>query len=59
MRPIEVGAEENDVTIVTSGLAEGERVVVDGEYRLQPNARVTESGTASFKTSSASKENSS
>jgi multidrug efflux system membrane fusion protein len=59
IRPIEVGPPEKDFTIITSGLAEGERVVVDGEYRLQSNARITETDTATPGTSRAYKENSS
>ena len=27
--------------IITSGLSEGERVVVNGQYKLRPNAKVT------------------
>ena len=39
--PIEVGATYAKVTIVTSGLAGGERIVTDGYYKLQRNAPVT------------------
>jgi multidrug efflux system membrane fusion protein len=39
--PIQVGPTTGDLTIVTSGLADGARVVTDGYYKLQQNARVT------------------
>ena len=39
--PIEVGPAYSKVTIVTSGLAGGERIVTDGYYKLQRNAPVT------------------
>ncbi len=39
--PIEVGPAYGKVTIVTSGLAGGERIVTDGYYKLQRNAPVT------------------
>jgi multidrug efflux system membrane fusion protein len=39
--PIEVGPSNGDLTIVTSGLADGARVVTDGYYKLQQNSPVT------------------
>lgn len=39
-RPIRIGGEGNGVTSVARGLAQGERVVVSNQYRLQPGARV-------------------
>jgi membrane fusion protein, multidrug efflux system len=39
-RPIEVGPTAGDLTIVTAGLTEGERVVTAGQYKLQPKTRV-------------------
>jgi multidrug efflux system membrane fusion protein len=39
-RPIEAVAIDNDTTIVTKGLAVGEQVVVNGQYRLQAGSRV-------------------
>jgi membrane fusion protein, multidrug efflux system len=41
VRQIQVGPATGDLTIVTSGLNEGDRVVTDGQYKLQPNAPVT------------------
>lgn len=38
---ITVGPSTGDQTIVTSGLAEGERVVTDGQYKLRLGSRVT------------------
>src|SRR5579871_5909048 len=40
-RPVKVGPTTGDQTIVTSGLAEGERVVVNGQYKLRAGSRVT------------------
>src|ERR1700747_1950212 len=40
-RPIETAQTYDTLTIVTSGLSGGERVVTDGHYRLQRNAPVT------------------
>jgi membrane fusion protein, multidrug efflux system len=39
--PIQVGPTTGDLTIVTSGLEEGVRVVTDGYYKLQQNSPVT------------------
>jgi membrane fusion protein, multidrug efflux system len=46
-RPIEVGPAYGKVTIVNSGLAGGERIVTDGQYKLQRDAPVTITSTAS------------
>jgi membrane fusion protein, multidrug efflux system len=40
-RRIELGPASGDLTVVDSGLAEGDRVVTDGQYKLQTNARVS------------------
>ena len=42
-RAIGVGPETDDVTIITAGLAEGDRVVVAGHYKLQSKAPVVAS----------------
>jgi membrane fusion protein, multidrug efflux system len=39
-RPLEATAVDDDIAIVTKGLAADEKVVVNGQYRLQPGARV-------------------
>ncbi len=44
-RPIEVGPAYGKVTIVNSGLAGGERIVTDGQYKLQRDAPVTITST--------------
>jgi len=40
-RPITTGTTTDERTIVTSGIAAGERVVTDGQYKLQTGAPVT------------------
>ena len=40
MRPIKVGQTEANLTLVEDGLKPGEDVVIDGQYKLQPGARV-------------------
>jgi multidrug efflux system membrane fusion protein len=40
-KPIETGATVGDLTVVTSGLSDGERVVTGGHYKLRPDATVT------------------
>ena len=39
-RDVEVAAVQDGIAVVTKGLATGERVVVDGQYRLTNGARV-------------------
>jgi multidrug efflux system membrane fusion protein len=41
-RPIKSGPASGDLTVITSGLEEGERVVVDGQYKLRQNSLVSE-----------------
>jgi membrane fusion protein, multidrug efflux system len=40
-RPIQTGTTTGDRTIVSSGVNDGDRVVTDGQYKLQANAPVT------------------
>ena len=40
-RPIEIGASTGELTVVTTGLNEGDRVVTDGQYKLARNAPVS------------------
>ncbi len=42
MQPIKVLQTENGKAVIESGLSAGDRVVVDGHYRLTPGARVVE-----------------
>jgi membrane fusion protein, multidrug efflux system len=41
VRQIQVGPTTDDLTIITSGLNEGDRVVIDGQFKLQTDAPVT------------------
>jgi len=41
-RAIKSGPTSGDLTVITSGLEEGERVVVDGQYKLRQNSLVSE-----------------
>jgi multidrug efflux system membrane fusion protein len=40
MRPLQVGRVEDGLALIDSGLEPGERVVLDGHYRLQPGSKV-------------------
>jgi membrane fusion protein, multidrug efflux system len=40
-RKIEVGPTTGNLTVITSGLTDGERIVTDGQYKLQANSPVT------------------
>jgi multidrug efflux system membrane fusion protein len=40
MRPLKVGTDTDAVSVIDDGVAEGERVVTAGQYRLEPGARV-------------------
>ena len=40
-RPIEIGPVIDDLTVVTSGINDGERIVAGGQYKLQPKALVS------------------
>ena len=39
-RPVEVAAVQDGVAVIGKGLAPGEKIVVDGQYRLTNGARV-------------------
>jgi multidrug efflux system membrane fusion protein len=54
-RPIQSGPTTGDVTIITSGLTEGDRVVVNGQYKLQQNSKVTVNEGAAPATPAAAK----
>jgi membrane fusion protein, multidrug efflux system len=47
VRPLHVAESANGLTIITAGLAPGERVVTSNQYRLQPGSHVHDSATAS------------
>jgi multidrug efflux system membrane fusion protein len=40
-RPVEIGPSTDGLTIVNSGVQEGDRVVVDGQYKLEQHSPVT------------------
>ena len=52
--PIQVGATTGDMTIVTSGIEEGQRVVTDGYYKLQQNSPVSINAPAPVRVGSTS-----
>lgn len=41
-RPVQVEASQDGFSVISQGLAAGDRVVVDGQYRLRPGARIAE-----------------
>jgi multidrug efflux system membrane fusion protein len=47
VRPLHVAENANGMTIVSDGLAQGERVVTSNQYRLQPGSHVHDVTTAS------------
>jgi membrane fusion protein, multidrug efflux system len=49
-RPIETTMINTEVSIATKGLSEGERVVTNGQYRLQPGTRVDAKSSDTAKT---------
>jgi len=40
VRAVKVGASEGGLTLIEEGVAEGEKVIIDGQYLLKSNARV-------------------
>ncbi|MCL2830993.1 MAG: efflux RND transporter periplasmic adaptor subunit [Betaproteobacteria bacterium] len=42
VQPLEVADDDGSLAVVTRGLSEGERVVLDGQYRLTPGAHIVE-----------------
>lgn len=44
LRPIKVAQVDQGQALIDAGLTPGERVVVDGQYKLQPGSKVTSSG---------------
>ncbi len=47
IRPIELALTQGNVAVVASGLQLGQRVVTDGQEKLQPGSRVSPQGPAS------------
>lgn len=47
VRPVHLAQEQDGIAVVDAGVRAGERVVVNGQYKLKPNARVAEAAAAS------------
>ena len=45
MWPVWVAQTENNEALIDSGLKGGEKIVVDGQYKLQPGSKVEFAGT--------------
>jgi membrane fusion protein, multidrug efflux system len=45
-RPLKVGDESAALTVITGGLKDGEEVVINNQYRLQPGARIRSAAPA-------------
>jgi multidrug efflux system membrane fusion protein len=41
MQPVKTGPTEGGITLIESGLKGGEKVVTDGQYRLQPGSKIS------------------
>ncbi|WP_051443528.1 efflux RND transporter periplasmic adaptor subunit [Curvibacter gracilis] len=46
LQPVVAGQSDRQKTVIETGLSAGDRVVVDGQYRLTPGARVVEAKAA-------------
>jgi multidrug efflux system membrane fusion protein len=54
LQPIVVALQQDGKAIITSGIAAGERVVVDGQFRLRPGIKVVETKAGSATAGAAS-----
>ena len=45
-QPVQIGEIQNGVTVITSGVKAGDRIVVTGQYSLTQGARITEANPA-------------
>jgi multidrug efflux system membrane fusion protein len=54
-KPIKLGPVSGDLTIITEGLDQGDRVVIDGQYKLQLNAPVLITKTTALQTAETEK----
>jgi multidrug efflux system membrane fusion protein len=52
-RPVRVGPVQDGVAVIESGVAAGQRVVVDGQYQLRPGIAVVESARPAGQSASA------
>lgn len=57
-RPVKAGPTTGDQTVITAGLSEGERIVVNGQYKLRVGARVTSNEEAAPPVAAATRERS-
>lgn len=46
MQKVETGQDLDGITVVRTGLQAGQRVVVDGQFKLKPGSKVVEAGKA-------------
>jgi len=46
---IEVASIQDGIAIIDKGLSAGQRVVVDGQYKLKPGARIVEASRGAAK----------
>jgi multidrug efflux system membrane fusion protein len=53
LRPVRVAAAWQGQALIEAGLAAGDRVVVDGQYKLRPGAHVIEAPKGGDKTAEA------
>ncbi|MHA3775316.1 efflux RND transporter periplasmic adaptor subunit [Verrucomicrobiota bacterium sgz303538] len=53
IRPVKVGQIDNGEALIDEGLQAGERVVVDGQYKLQPGSRVSDDHPEAVRSSKA------
>ncbi len=44
MQKVDVGQEQDGISVIRSGLRAGQRVVVDGQFKLKPGSKVVEAG---------------
>jgi multidrug efflux system membrane fusion protein len=52
-RPVTVAQVQDGLAVIESGIAAGERVVVDGHYKLKPGAHIVEAAHAASAPASA------
>lgn len=53
IRPVHVAIEQDGISVVDSGLRAGERIVINGQYKLKPGAEVVDSAQAAKQVASA------
>jgi multidrug efflux system membrane fusion protein len=46
MQKVDIGQDQDGITVVKNGLQAGQRVVVDGQFKLKPGSKVVEAGKA-------------